>query len=358
MPEDQPDPKSKPRLVFVDHSFHQKTKSSYFFVEVLERDFEVIRIWDEAWSGGTETKAEAINAQNPDAVVFWQAIISDGEIGKLKAPATWVPMYDQSKGLAYGSGAATSVRKSGLKVMAWCRRIEKNLKQHGVEVLPLEYYPAPEVDQPMDFETPKVFLWQRADIGFDHLKAMFSHWPDASFVVKIDPDPEFEPTVITPEDHNNFEVEVIHGFLDKEVYDNLVGTCNIYVAPRTAEGIGLSFLEAMAKGMVVVSPDRPTMNEYYMHLDTGYLFDPKNPQPLPIENLPQIAKNSLEKLKAGHDRWNEQTKHIADFVRKPAPYKFEGVSPVLKLKILADKVNRRIASKLGKDWESSKKAIK
>ena len=342
----------------MDHSFHQKTKSSYFFVEVLEREFEVIRIWDEAWSGGPETKAEAINAQNPDAVVFWQAIISDREIGKLKAPATWVPMYDQSKGLAYGSGAATAVRKSGLKVMAWCRRIEKNLDRHGVEVLPIEYYPKPEVDQPMDFQTPKVFLWQRADIGFGHLKAMFSHWPDVSFVVKIDPDPEFEPTVITPEDHKNFKVEVIHGFLEKEVYDNLVGTCNIYVAPRTAEGIGLSFLEAMAKGMVVVSPDRPTMNEYYTHLDTGFLFDPKSPQPLPFENLPEMGTRSLEKLKQGHDRWNDQTKQLAGFILKPTPYKFEGVSPILKARILVDKVNRRITSKLGKDWESSEKVAK
>ncbi len=335
----------KPRLAFIDHSFHQKTKSSDFFVELLQQRFEVMRIWDEGWQGGSSTTAETINAQRPDAIVFWQAMIPDRELGKLRAPATWVPMFDQSQGLAFGSAAATAVRMSGLKAIAFCQGIGKNLARQGVDVLGLQYFPAPETAAPMSFQAPRVFLWQRADIGFDHLKTLFQNWSDCSFVVKIDPDPEFPPTIVTPEEMKQFNVEVIHGFLEKDVYQALVGTCNVYVAPRTAEGIGLSFLEAMAKGMIVVAPDRPTMSEYVIHGETGFLFNAKRPTPLPWPDLDAIGSRSLESVRQGHVRWKGDSQRVADFILAPASYSFQGVSPILKARIFTEKVQRKLSQR-------------
>lgn len=333
----------KPRLAFIDHSFHQKTKSSDFFVELLEQRFEVVRIWDEAWQGGPSTTAETINACGPKAIVFWQAIIPVQELGKLEVPATWIPMFDQSQGLAFGSAAANAVRRSGLKAIAFCQQIGHNLSRNGVDVQSVQYYPHPEAEKPMSLELPRVFLWQRADIGFSHLKTLFQDWPDCSFVVKVDPDPQFEATVITPDEMKQFKVEVIHGFMEKAAYQTLVGTCNVYVAPRTAEGIGLSFLEAMAKGMVVVAPDRPTMNEYVTDKKTGFLFDAKRPMPLPWSDLGSIANQSLESVKQGHARWVEESKQIADFILAPASYRFEGVNLSLKAKMFVEKVQRRLS---------------
>ena len=45
--------------------------------------------------------------------------------------------------------------------------------------------------------------------------------------------------------------------------------CNIFIVPRLYEGIGLTFLEAMASGMVVLSSNFPTMNEYIQNNING-----------------------------------------------------------------------------------------
>ena len=47
----------------------------------------------------------------------------------------------------------------------------------------------------------------------------------------------------------------------------------IYIASRPYEGIGMSFLEAMADGRCVVAHDNTTHNEYIEHGKNGFLFD-------------------------------------------------------------------------------------
>ena len=48
-----------------------------------------------------------------------------------------------------------------------------------------------------------------------------------------------------------------------------LSSCNIFIVPRMFEGIGLTFLEAMASGMFVISSDTPIMNEYISHKNNG-----------------------------------------------------------------------------------------
>jgi glycosyltransferase involved in cell wall biosynthesis len=49
-------------------------------------------------------------------------------------------------------------------------------------------------------------------------------------------------------------------------------SANLVVAPRNAEGVGLTFLEAMARGCCVFGYDAPTMNEYISDGNNGVLF--------------------------------------------------------------------------------------
>ena len=58
-----------------------------------------------------------------------------------------------------------------------------------------------------------------------------------------------------------------------EEYADLLGSCGLFAAPRRKEGIGLSFLDAMARGAFVLGYDSPTMNEYIRHAETGWLFN-------------------------------------------------------------------------------------
>lgn len=338
----------KPRLAFVDHSFHQKTKSSDFFVELLEQSFEVVRVWDEAWQEGAHATAAQITELRVDAVVMWQAKLPETEIRQIRVPITWVPMFDQSQGLAWGSGEATQVRRQGLKVIAFCKAIAENLAKHGVDVLPVRYYIEPSATPITELSSPSVFLWQRAEIGFDQVKALFGHWPDVSFVVKVDPDPGTPPCEISAEDREKFRVTEIEGFLPRDEYLELVGKCNIYVAPRSAEGIGLSFLEAMAKGMIVAAPDRPTMNEYIQHRRNGWLFSVQRPQPISPCDLSAMSQATLKEVAEGVGQWHSQATGVASFIAKPSPYRFEGTGPSIKARIFLEKVHRRIYRVLGR----------
>ncbi len=51
-------------------------------------------------------------------------------------------------------------------------------------------------------------------------------------------------------------------FRDAGEYLDMLAAANVFFAPRRAEGIGMSFLEAMAMGLCVVAPRGPTMSEY------------------------------------------------------------------------------------------------
>ena len=62
----------------------------------------------------------------------------------------------------------------------------------------------------------------------------------------------------------------------------------VYIAPRLYEGIGMSFLEAMAHGRCVIAPDNPTMNEYITDKVTGYLYNPNQIVPLSLDRIKEI----------------------------------------------------------------------
>ena len=47
---------------------------------------------------------------------------------------------------------------------------------------------------------------------------------------------------------------------------------HVYFAPRKYEGIGMTFLEAMAMGMCVVAENAPTANEYILSGKNGILY--------------------------------------------------------------------------------------
>ena len=67
----------------------------------------------------------------------------------------------------------------------------------------------------------------------------------------------------------NTDVINLDMYSNSEEYMDHLSRCNIFIAPRLYEGIGLTFLEAMANGMVVLSPNSPTMNEYIQNNING-----------------------------------------------------------------------------------------
>jgi hypothetical protein len=106
---------------------------------------------------------------------------------------------------------------------------------------------------------------------------------------------------------------------DRSTYDEALREAGIYFAPRLYEGIGMSFLEAMAMGKAVVAADRPTMNEYLTHNVNGYLFDPEDPHPIPLSRFREMGKAARETVERGHRRWLLSREKIGSWLASTPP---------------------------------------
>ena len=76
----------------------------------------------------------------------------------------------------------------------------------------------------------------------------------------------------------------------------------------------MSFLEAMAMGKVVIAIDNPTMNEYIINNETGYLFNLKRPEVINLSNIDRIQKNTYEYVCAGYLKWESSKNLIIKFI--------------------------------------------
>ena len=87
-----------------------------------------------------------------------------------------------------------------------------------------------------------------------------------------------------PEDFRSaYHVELHEGgYLPDEEYRALLSEPGVYIAPRFTEGIGMSFLEALAAGKFVVAHKDATMDEAIDDGVTGRLVDMRNPMPIQL----------------------------------------------------------------------------
>ena len=102
-------------------------------------------------------------------------------------------------------------------------------------------------------------------------------------------------------------------FDSQDKYLELLKKSNIYIAPRKIEGIGISFLEAMAMGMVVIAYNNGTMNEYIKHDYNGYLFNSKEYH-IDFENIETVVNNSKTMAQNGWIKWEKDKNLISDFI--------------------------------------------
>lgn len=62
----------------------------------------------------------------------------------------------------------------------------------------------------------------------------------------------------------------------RDIYLDIIKRCNIFLSPRFAEGVGLSFLEYMSMGGYIIGYDYSSLNEYISHNENGYLLNNDN----------------------------------------------------------------------------------
>ncbi len=304
---------ARPKLVFVDHSYHVVTGSSRFFRKMLSEVFDIVELHCDDWRGDRRVSAQDVDATGADVVLFWQALPSPIDLFNLATPAVWVPMYDSVARRPRAFWRVLS--QSNIRIISFCHALSRIATQHGIRFAGYSYYPDPS-DLPRlsgEGDGLRVFLWDRGDVGIDQIRQLVRPQDVQWMVLRLAADPGLRSRWPSSDDILKYRIRSIPGPLPRDEHLRLLATCNVFLAPRRLEGIGLSVLEAMAMGLAVIAPDRPTMNEYIEHGVTGYLYDPQRPQTIDLRCAAEVGESARARMSVGSKEWvGSQHRVLAD----------------------------------------------
>jgi len=302
--------KNSKKIVYIGHSYHNKTKSTAFLIDYLKEFYDVEVILDESWLGKPYPDLSFID-DSYLGVIFFQLLPTVDIIRTIKHDnIIYFPMYDQSGRLDYEFWH----KYQNIKIINFSKTLHNKLFDWGFESMFVQYFP--KIQNFIAGKKDEVFFWQRlTKININIISKLFDDTNVKMHIHKaIDPDQKFQ----NPDEkqEKKFQITYSDWFETREEMWNVIKQKGIYIAPREYEGIGMSFLEAMAMGKAVVAVDNPTMNEYITHGENGYLFDLKHPKEIDLLNIEQVQKNAYEFMKNGYKRWGKNKHKIIEFIEK------------------------------------------
>ena len=324
----------KNKVVFVDHSYHKKTHSGDFLRDALRLKFDLIDLWDDKWGSSMELVVEKINSFNADFVVFFQSILSKNELIQINAPVIWVPMYDAIVNMP--SYKLHELSTIPIKIISFSKNLTKKFRLIGFDVFEAQYYHDPtSYIQTKDYSSIGVFLWQRQNlITYSTLLDLLKNNEIKRIILRINPDPGYKMVFPISQEIKKHNITIVKGHISRDKYISLLDECNVYIAPRKIEGIGHSFLEAMAKGMIVVAYNQPTMNEYIVNGVNGFLFSDKQNIIFDKERLGKIGKNARETSRVGFFDWVKNVPKMCDYISEEKKFSKPKLTKAIKIKYL------------------------
>ena len=293
------------RILLVDHACHKTTKSFDFFAALLRRRFEVEAFY---YDKHYRVRIPADKVAWADVIVYLEFLPSRFRIAEPGKRCVFVPMYDNEWGSRW---QWRRIADSGMAVVSFCGRITEHARKCGVKNLLDVRFALPPSPEPGN---PRVaVLWDRGQVGIDQIRKLFAPGDLDKLLLVQRPEPgQVFPPV--PEDfRKDYHVELHEGgFLPDEEYRALLSEPGVYVAPRFKEGIGMTFLEALAAGKFVIAHRDATMDEAVADGVNGRLVDMRNLRRL---TLPESSvKARLELACKRYERWKADETRILDFL--------------------------------------------
>ena len=316
---------------FIGHSFHQKTKSTLFFIELIRRNgLSVECFWDESWNGGSSISWTTV--EHFDVVVMFQVMCPLGGdyFRRLHPNVIFIPMLDQ---FGIWQGPLFNLTSfweplQGSKVINFSFAAHAMSTGAGLASHCVHYFqPIPEKNQNSDRSGLHGFFWLRrpTELNWSTIRKLLGETRFDSLHIHLAHDPgTSEPELPTEDEVKRHNITFSKWFADKKDYFEAVGRSNVYFAPRMEEGIGQSFLEAMAAGQCVVAPNQGTMNEYIISGINGLLFNNKDPQPLDFSRVGQLGQAARLSAELGRQRWEAGEKDLMDFILTPSAQLYAG----------------------------------
>jgi|688.fasta_scaffold20424_7 hypothetical protein len=276
------------RIAYVEHPHHQKTNSSEFFRKEVEGfGHELIRIVRDSFNLEL--------AQEFDRIILFQA---DSCIPIAIAANKFclvVPMLDES--LMRTSGYFRVGRK--IQYLSFSPNLNSFLELSGARSHFVQYWPQPKV-KPRNLDL-NVFFWERVpeQVSVQDVYRWFKNM-NPNFIIRRHLDPE-KVSLDPMYSKSNDRVKILdNNWLTHDQYLAILENVNVFIAPRRWEGIGLSSLEAMARGIPVVGLASPTLCEYIENGVTGILIKDKFSS-LPDVDFSILSENLIKELALKHE---------------------------------------------------------
>lgn len=223
--------------------------------------------------------------------------------------------------------------------------LHQELSNIGFSSFYIQYFPKPA--EVADWGDDKsIFFWNRTtDINLAKAEILLTDYDYNKFHLHkaLDPEQKFdEPGALLAA-----KLEISEWYDTREEMIKDMEKSAVYIAPRLYEGIGMSFLEAMAHGRCVIAPDNPTMNEYITDKVTGYLYNPNQIVPLSLDRIKEIQKEAYAFICNGYQEWEKKKFEIlkwleADVVINKSKIKnFFSLQEITKIYFLGIEILRK-----------------
>jgi len=293
-----------------------------------------------AWNG-EDVPPEALEQK---IVIFCMLPPSDKFLKTYRGKVVWLPMWDQAQG--YEQEWWNNLPKN-VYVVGFSKPVRQKAKNAGLQLVSLQYFKNPRGLPPAKWSDGGIiFYWNRTGmIGPTFLEKFCTAVGarEIYFLGQIDPRIESNKYYELYGKLGNTRVINIKP-ASQNSFLNTTSKANIVIAPRTSEGVGMTFLEAMARGCGVLAYDAPTMNEYIKHERNGlllhnkrygifdnlfgrsnsdshsgtpyYLSDDQPWNKIASVNFERLGQNARAEHVLGFNQWQESIPKYAEFVLK------------------------------------------
>ncbi|MCD4686676.1 MAG: glycosyltransferase [Anaerolineae bacterium] len=206
-------------------------------------------------------------------IIFCQHLPFPAWLANESARIVWIPMWDQVHHFAQSWWDALP---KTLRIVAFSDVVEARAQKAGLPTLKLRYAKKTADFPAVNWHTERTLMyWNRTGLASPSALRRLCEVLEVRRVFfrdNLDPYVPQSAAYHLPSRIGNATVQTIPNFMSHKSYLDLLAQSHILIAPRLKEGVGMTFLEAMAGGSVVCAADAPTMKEYIFHQQTGVLL--------------------------------------------------------------------------------------
>lgn len=260
-----------------------------------------------AWDGAKLPN----RADKSQTVIFCMLPPTDEDMKKIKK-VIWIPMWDQAQ--SYNDEWWSRLPKT-IRIVAFSKKVYLKAQKAGLDVIRLKYYPAPNQYAASSWTDGNIiFYWNRVGlVGPRFLEKLCKSTNASRLLFKSELDPRIDSSKFYDLPPRLGKTKVINVLTTKNRQDFLdqIKSANVIISPRLTEGVGMVFLESMARGCVTIANNAPTMNEYIADRQTGILINPDYeiaPTKTILERLHLSSNKDLDETNyfiSSNQQWND-----------------------------------------------------